>query len=223
MRFYCFSEKRSFFQIFQDFPGIKLPLEYLFEAIPRIQPRSFSISSAQQAKPGEAHVTLAVVQYTTRMGRIRKGLCSNFLASLNSQGSLTCVDQVDFIEKPLVPIQITPGFTRLPNDPNIPVIMVGPGTGCAIFRSFLQQRQVLKSKGTSVGPAAFFFGCRHQEKDYLHKEDWEELVSQGILQVFDPAFSRDQKQKIYVQHKIKQHSKVLWEYIQKGAFIYVSG
>jgi sulfite reductase alpha subunit-like flavoprotein len=97
LRFYCFSEKRSFFQIFQDFPGVKVPLEYLFEAIPRIQPRSFSISSAQQvvinslkltweARPGEAHVTLAVVEYTSKMGRVRKGLCSNYLASLDFQG-----------------------------------------------------------------------------------------------------------------------------------------
>jgi sulfite reductase alpha subunit-like flavoprotein len=123
----------------------------------------------------------------------------------------------------LIPIQIKSGFTRLPVDPSVPIILVGPGTGCAIFRSFLQHRQVLNKKGTSVGPAAFFFGCRHQQKDFLHDEDWKELVSQGVLSLFDPAFSRDQNHKIYVQHKIKQHSKEVWEYIQKGAFIYVSG
>lgn len=163
-----------------------------------------------QAHPGEIQVTVAVVSFKTRMGRIRKGVCSTWLASLNPSN------------KTLIPIWIKKGSIILP-PLEAPMIMIGPGTGCALFKAFLEERNYLKLQGKNVGPNVFFFGCRKETKDFLHQELWKALVFNGSLFLFSVAFSRDQKQKIYVQHKMKENSKVLWNLLQSGAIIYVSG
>lgn len=125
--------------------------------------------------------------------------------------------------KVYVPIWVKRGYARLPVDPKTPMILVGPGTGCAMFRAFLEERHKQRQNGIEVGPIAFFFGCRHQQKDFLYAEQWKSYQQDGTLQIFEPAFSRDQDHKVYVQHRIKANAKALWNLICAGAVIYVSG
>ena len=152
---------------------------------------------------------MGVVKYTSRMGRNKKGICSNYLAKCNINEDIT--------------MRIKSRRTRLPKESTTPIIMVGPGTGCAIFRSMLQHRYFLKQQGMDVAPSLLFFGCRHQHKDYLHSQEWLDYVNAGLLLFFDPAFSRDQSNKVYVQHKIVQYSKQVAQLLKNNAVIYVSG
>jgi len=208
LRSYCHKVHRTVFEVLKDFPSVKIPLEYLFEVLPRIQARPFSISSSLKFSPSEIHITMAVV--TFKIGkRTRKGVCSTWLASLDAS------------QETRVPIWIRRGLTKLP-EASKPVIMVGPGTGCAMFRSFTQERDSLQKTGP-IGQMGFFFGCRHEKKDFLHGEEWKHFIEKGTLSLLGAAFSRDQKQKVYVQHLITQNSKPLWKMIQDGAIIYVSG
>ncbi len=124
---------------------------------------------------------------------------------------------------PEVPIRVKQGQVRLPSDPSMPIIMVGPGTGCAMFRAMLEERSCMSANSGILGSNSFFFGCRHASKDFLHEEQWQRLLTEGHLTLFDVAFSRDQSHKVYVQHKIREHSKELWALLQAGANIYVSG
>jgi len=215
LREYNHREHRTVFQCLQDFPSCKPPLEYLIEMIPPLQPRQFSICSSMKAHSNQLQLTVAVVHFQTRMKRIRKGVCSNWLASLepNSGDSIHCK----------VPLWIKRGSMRLPSEPSCPMIMIGPGTGLAVFRAFLEERDSLKKEGVCVGANCFFFGCRHSEKDFLYRDQWLHYVEIGTLSLFEVAFSRDQPEKIYVHHKIAEHSQELWRLINVGAFIYVSG
>lgn len=113
---------------------------------------------------------------------------------------------------------------RLPTDPRAPLLMVGPGTGCAIFRSFLQHRLSLKQQGQEVGPCAFFFGCRHEAADFLYADEWQQFVNEGVLSLFGVAFSRDTSgQRVYVQHKIAENASAVRQFILSGGYFYLSG
>ncbi|CAM6079491.1 unnamed protein product [Sphagnum tenellum] len=153
-------ERRTVLEVLNDFPSVQLPLEWLLQTVPRLQPRSFSIASSQKAHPNEAHITVAVVKWATPFKRERHGLCSSWLASLNpNQGKI------------FVPIWFTSGAIKLP-PPSVPLILVGPGTGCAPFHAFVEERVTILSRGdTVVAPVLFFFGCRKQAKDFLYEED----------------------------------------------------
>jgi sulfite reductase alpha subunit-like flavoprotein len=146
VRFYCTKEHRSFLEVFQDFPSAKPPLNYLLEMIPPLLPRPFSVSSSLKLHPNHLHVTMLVVKYSTPLKRRRKGLCSNWLASLDPSSSSSEKDG-RFEEIPRIPIWVKPGSLRLPPNPETPVIMVGPGTGLAIFRSFIQERHWQRQQG----------------------------------------------------------------------------
>lgn len=106
-----------------------------------------------------------------------------------------------------------------------PLIMIGPGTGCAAFRSFIQHRAYLKSIGETVGPTIFFFGCRKKAMDYLHGEEWEQYLEDGSLTYYKCAFSRDQEKKVYIQHKIEEQvtGRILFSMMRRQGYIYVSG
>jgi len=201
--------KRNCVDILSDFSSTKVPLEYIFSLFPLLQPRPFSISSAQEETPNEINVSLSVVLYKSMINRKKKGICSTFLAQENVGN--------------LIPIWVSSGTIRLPNDPLVPIIMVGPGTGCAIFRAFLFHRKKCVEKGEKVGKALFFFGCRKEKEDYLYEEEWKSLIECGALTHIIVAFSRDQKKKVYVQHKIKENGAMVWEWMEEGACIYVSG
>ncbi|CAG2236503.1 Sulfite reductase [NADPH] flavoprotein alpha-component,NADPH-dependent diflavin oxidoreductase 1 [Mytilus edulis] len=202
---YCNRVRRSILEVLQDFPhtSANIPFEYLFDLIPVLQPRSFSIASSQKMYSDEIHVLMAVVTYKTKMFKPRLGVCSTWLAGM-SPGTI-------------VPLWVKKGTIAFPTDPACPVVMVGPGTGCAPFRSFIQERTVAGTGGNTL-----YFGCRNKDNDYYCQDEWTALVDKGLLNLIT-AFSRDQDDKIYVQHKILESKLMLWNILENGGWFYVAG
>lgn len=206
---YCNRPRRTALEVLADFPHTtaELGADYLLDLFPEIQPRSFSIASSLQAHPHRLHILLAVVQYKTKMYKPRRGLCSSWLASLDpAQGEV------------LVPLWVKKGSLKFPEQHHTPVIMVGPGTGVAPFRSAIQER-IAEGKTANV----LFFGCRSESKDFYFRPEWEELERAGHLVLFT-AFSRDQEEKVYVQHRVRENAKLVWDLLanQNGCF-YIAG
>lgn len=209
-------EHRTVLEVLEDFPSVQLPLEWLLQLVPRLQPRLFSISSSLLVHPNEAHITVAVVHFRTPFKRLRHGLCSTWLSGLDpSKGEV------------LVPIWRREGALKVP-DPSIPSILVGPGTGCAPFRAFIEERAAI-SASQIVAPLLFFFGCRNKANDFFYKEFWlAQTGDSGVLSYdfgggFFVAFSRDQTNKVYVQHKIREESGKVWRMLQSGSSVYIAG
>lgn len=231
LRWYCYQEKRSYFQVFQDFPFCKPSLDYLLDMIPLIQPRLFSISSSMAVHPQQVHLTVAVVRFKTPMKRIATGLCTNWLSETDphSHSSPSAPSQLspDILSSSLARVWIRRSSTlfKLPADPSVPLILVGPGTGVAPFRAFIEQRHYeCKVLGQEVGEIVLFFGCRHREKDELYGSEWRSYAEEGTLSAYHCAFSRDQGQKIYVQQMIAQQSALIFPLLtQKRAHIFVCG
>jgi sulfite reductase (NADPH) flavoprotein alpha-component len=172
----------------------------------KLPPRLYSISSSPKAHPGEVHLTVAVVRYEVD-GRRRKGVCSTFLA-----------DRVSGDGRVPVFVHTSPHF-RLPADPSRPVLMVGPGTGIAPFRAFLEERRAIGAPGKNW----LFFGDQRAATDFLYREELEQMGKDGFLTRVDLAFSRDQAEKIYVQDRLREHAGEVWAWLQDGAFFYVCG
>ena len=172
----------------------------------KLNPRLYSIASSPKAHPGEVHLCVGIVRYDAR-GRGRKGVCSTFLA-----------ERVEG-ETPLpVFTQVSHGF-RLPVGGDTPVIMVGPGTGIAPFRAFLEERQAAAARGRNW----LFFGDQRRATDFLYRDQLETLFKDGVLTKLDLAFSRDQAEKIYVQQRMAEHAQELWSWLEDGAHFYVCG
>ncbi|GAQ81743.1 NADP/FAD dependent oxidoreductase [Klebsormidium nitens] len=211
-------ERRTVVEVMDDFPSANLPLEWILQVVPRLKARAFSISSSLLAHPRQAHVTVAVVRFQTPYKRTRVGLCSHWLASLEPHPS----------QPVRLPVWVSKGFLKLP-PPNVPMVMVGPGTGCAPFRSFLEERTELERNGTPGAPCMFFFGCRREKGDFLYKDQWlsyargEGVLSEARGGGLSVAFSRDQMLKVYVTHKIKDQGRKVWQLLQAGASIFVAG
>jgi sulfite reductase (NADPH) flavoprotein alpha-component len=176
------------------------------DALKRLAPRLYSISSSQKAHPDEVHVTVGVVRYAAH-GRTRGGVCSTMLARC-------CCEQA----APPVFIHTNKAF-RLPEDGARPIIMVGPGTGIAPFRAFLQERQASGATGANW----LFFGAWNATSDFLYEAELREMQGRGGLTKLDVAFSRDQAEKIYVQHVMQQQASELWRWLNDGAYFYVCG
>ncbi|KAA5967533.1 sulfite reductase subunit alpha [Pantoea sp. M_9] len=171
-----------------------------------LQHRAYSISSSAKAHPNQVHLTIASVRYHSG-GRERKGVCSTYLAERVRRG-----------EKPAIFISPNKAF-RVPADGNAPLIMVGPGTGIAPFRAFLQERQATEAKGKNW----LFFGDQHQEHDYIYSDELHGWQQSGLLTHLDLAFSRDQEEKIYVQSRMLEKGAELYAWLQEGAYFYVCG
>ncbi|XP_043951970.1 NADPH-dependent diflavin oxidoreductase 1 isoform X3 [Gambusia affinis] len=206
---YCDRPRRTALEVLADFPLTTAELEpdRLLDLIPEIQPRSFSIASSLKVLPGRLQVLLAVVRYRTKLHRPRIGLCSNWLASLDpEQGEV------------LVPLWVKRGGLRFPPDRDTPVVLVGPGTGVAPFRAALQERL---SEGKSAN--VLFFGCRSETKDFYFRSEWAAMMAAGKLQLFT-AFSRDQEEKVYVQHRVRERAALLWDLMNnKHGCFYIAG
>jgi sulfite reductase (NADPH) flavoprotein alpha-component len=178
----------------------------LVERLRPLQPRLYSISSSPKAHPGQVHLTVGAVRFELE-GKPRKGACSTFLA-----------DRLPLGQTAKVFVQTSHGF-RLPADGGTPVIMVGPGTGIAPFRAFLEERVATGAPGRNW----LFFGDQKAGTDFLYREQLEGYVQAGKLQRLDTAFSRDQKEKIYVQDRMRENGAELWKWLQEGAHFYVCG
>ena len=181
------------------------------ELVPLLSPRYYSISSAPEAAPGECSITVGVVKGPALSGKGEfRGTCSNYLAGLSPGEQFRAV-----VRKPAVDF-------RLPTDPQTPIIMVGPGTGIAPFRAFLQRLDGLKAGGEVIGDAMLFYGCRHPDRDYLYREEMQDYARRGIAEVH-AAFSRTDGERSYVQDLIRRESARVWDMIERGARIYVCG
>ena len=188
-----------------DYPADFSDAEDFVSSLKKLQPRLYSISSSPNAHPGEVHLTIAIVRYHSH-GRPRGGVCSTFVAD-RSEGL-----------KPGVFVHHNKAF-QLVDDNDAPIIMVGPGTGIAPFRAFLEERQHRGAQGRNW----LIFGNPHRETDFLYEEQLMSLQKEGILNRLDLAFSRDQEEKIYVQHRMEENGAELWAWLEQGATFYVCG
>ncbi|GFS22197.1 NADPH-dependent diflavin oxidoreductase 1 [Elysia marginata] len=216
---YCNRVKRNIREVLEDFvkTSAQIPFEYLLDLIPPLQPRAFSIASSPKAHPDQLHVLMAVVRYQTKLHFPRLGVCSNWLANVRLQDGDTA-NKTRSEPVTTVPIWVKRGTIRFPQDPNIPLVMVGPGTGLAPFRSAIHER-CAEGKGDLV----LFFGCRSESKDFFCAEEWKHFTHQGLLKLLT-AFSRDQEEKIYVQHRIREEGSLVWKMInEQSAYFYIAG
>jgi sulfite reductase (NADPH) flavoprotein alpha-component len=188
-------------------PEVKFDAAEFVTLLKKLQIRLYSISSSLRACPDSVHLTVATVRYESH-GRTREGVCSTWLAERIEAGAT-------------IPCFINPGKGfRLPApEETTPVIMCGPGTGIAPFRAFTQERRVTGAKG----PAWLFFGEQRQQSDFFYQDEWNQALADGSLTRLDVAFSRDQTQKVYVQHKMLENAVELWAWLEKGAIFYVCG
>ena len=197
---------REIIDFLVESPGVKFAPEEFVSLLKKLQPRLYSIASSLKAHPEQVHLTVDTVRYDAH-GRKRKGVCSNFLAE--RAGKDTPVP---------VFIQISKHF-RVPENGDLPIIMVGPGTGIAPFRAFLEERKATGAKGGNW----LFFGAQKSSCDFFYQEELEAYRSDGILTRFDTAFSRDQNHKIYVQNRMRENAQELWNWLEQGAHFYVCG
>ncbi|WP_372775493.1 assimilatory sulfite reductase (NADPH) flavoprotein subunit [Mangrovibacterium sp.] len=188
-----------------EFP-FELAAQDLVDLLRPLPARLYSISSSQDAVGDEVHITVATVRYENK-GRERQGAASTYLA-----------DRTEIDQQVPVYIERNPGF-RLPKDENTPIIMVGAGTGIAPFRAFIQQSETQKRKGESW----LFFGERRFYSDFLYQVEWQKYLKKGVLGKIDLAFSRDQEDKIYVQHRLAERQAEVFNWLQKGASFYLCG
>ncbi|PRS83451.1 MULTISPECIES: assimilatory sulfite reductase (NADPH) flavoprotein subunit [unclassified Bacillus (in: firmicutes)] len=188
---------------FGPFEGTAADFTAILRKIPA---RLYSIASSLKANEEEVHLTIGVVRYDAH-GRERQGVCS-----------ILCAERLEPGDTLPVYIQHNQNF-KLPENPDAPIIMVGPGTGIAPFRSFMQEREEIGANGKSW----LFFGDQHFVTDFLYQTEWQKWLKDGVLTKMDVAFSRDSEEKVYVQHQMKKQSKELFEWLEQGAYVYVCG
>lgn len=197
---------RDVLDLLLQFPNVDFSATEFLGLLKPLQDRAYSIASSSKVYQESVHLTVASVRYQSH-GRNHKGVCSTFLADLTDENT----DILCFF---------TPNKTfRVPEDDNLPIIMVGPGTGIAPFRAFLQERQFRNAKGKNW----LFFGERHSATDFIYQEELKALKKNGLLTQLNLAFSRDQEQKIYVQDHMKEHGAQLFNWLEEGAYFFVCG
>jgi len=196
---------REVVDILRSYPQVKFTPDELVKVLRKLQPRLYSIASSPKAHPEAVHLTVAVVRYELH-GRKRQGVCSTYLA--------------DRVEARPMPVFIhSAKHFRPPEDPSVPLIMVGPGTGIAPFRAFLQEREATGA----TGPTWLFFGDRNRATDFLYEEEINAWRERGVLQRLETAFSRDQAEKVYVQHRMLANGAEIWRWLAEGGYFYVCG
>ena len=200
---YCWG--RELIDLIIDHPADFADAEDFVGVLKKLQPRLYSIASSPNAHPGEVHLTVAIVRYESH-GRQRGGVCSTYFSDRMGQ------------ELPGVFVHKNKAF-RLPEDLNKDVIMVGPGTGIAPFRVFLEERKATNAPGRNW----LFFGNPHAATDFIYEEEITSMQKDGVIQKLDLAFSRDQEEKIYVQDRMLENGAELWSWLQGGGHFYVCG
>ncbi|MGC1561077.1 MAG: flavodoxin domain-containing protein, partial [Bradyrhizobium sp.] len=203
--------RKSVFDLLEEYPACELPFHAYLEMLSLLAPRYYSISSSPSVDPSRCSITVGVVEGPANSGRgIYRGICSNYLAGRRTGETIHAT------------VRETKAGFRLPDDATVPIIMIGPGTGLAPFRGFLQERAARKAKGATLGPALLFFGCRHPEQDYLYADELKAYAENGITELYT-AFSRAEGPKTYVQNLVAAEQDRVWRLIEDGAIIFVCG
>eukprot|EP00951_Prasinocladus_malaysianus_P025160 scaffold219862_cov45-Prasinocladus_malaysianus.AAC.1 len=208
----------SLLDLLKRFPSCKPPLDHLLEALPPLAERLYSLTSSQLTHPNAAHVAFSVVNFSTDRYGHHAGVATNWLKSI-------CLDSSGACTKPRIAVFLRPNESfRPPQDLTAPLIMIGPGTGVAPFRGFLQERQAKLQDGADLGQAWLFAGCRRRDEDYLYQSELEGFARSGVLTHLIPAFSREQAEKVYVQHKMREYGAELCKLIMEpNSFVMVCG
>jgi cytochrome P450 / NADPH-cytochrome P450 reductase len=206
-----FEPRKSICDLLNDYQACELPFGVFLEMLPPLAPRYYSISSSPSRQAARCSITVAVVGGPALSGAGEfKGVCSNYLAG-RRVGEIVHAS-----------IRRTKAGFRLPADPATPIIMIGPGTGLAPFRGFLQERSAHKAKGQALGPALLFFGCRRPDQDFIYAEELKAFAADGVVELH-VAFSRADGAKAYVQDLIETHAQTVFTLIDRGAIIFVCG
>jgi sulfite reductase (NADPH) flavoprotein alpha-component len=189
-----------------EHPSARFAPKEFVGLLTKLQPRLYSVASSLKAYPDQVHFIVDVVSYESH-GRLRKGVCSSFLAERADE----------------VPVPVFPSVAKhfhLPEDPETPIIMIGPGTGVAPFRAYLQERKATGAKGKNW----LFFGAQHESCDFAYGDEFETYQREAILTRLDCAWSRDQREKIYVQHRMVENAAEIWKWLDgEGAHFFVCG
>ncbi|MEY8190081.1 assimilatory sulfite reductase (NADPH) flavoprotein subunit [Peribacillus simplex] len=201
-----YREGRDLLDFIRDFGSWGESAQEFVSILRKIPARLYSIASSLSAYPDEVHLTIGAVRYESH-GRERKGVCS-----------ILCADRLQPGDMLPVYIQHNQNFKQ-PKNPDTPIIMIGPGTGIAPFRSFIQDREESEAKGKTW----LFFGDQHFVTDFLYQTEWQKWLETGVLTKMDVAFSRDTDEKVYVQNRMREHSGELYEWLQEGAAVYICG
>lgn len=202
----AYLETRQLWDILAEHQEVHLPLQEVCLLLPPMLPRFYSIASSQHAVEDEVHLTVSQLKYEAN-GYERVGVCTHYLCELAPP------------QQPVIPIYVQPhrGFT-LPENPHTPMIMIGPGTGVAPFRAFMQERLIKNAPGKNW----LFFGEWNRATDFFYEDFWNSISQQEKLRL-DVAFSRDQAHKVYVQHRMLENGAELFRWLEEGAYLYVCG
>eukprot|EP00127_Corallochytrium_limacisporum_P005297 Clim_evm28s202 gene=Clim_evmTU28s202 len=201
--------------VLERFPSLQPPIDHVLEMLPRMQIRYYSISSSPKVDPNIVAITAVLVEYNLPSGRNKKGVATGWFHNLNCDG-----------QEVKVPCFVRKSTFRLPGKKNTPVIMIGPGTGLAPFRGFIQDREAdVKTAGgdTSDLNMDLYYGCRKSAEDYLYRDYLEESDKNGILTNLYTAFSREGPKKVYVQHLLEKQAARVWELLEQGGHVYICG
>merc|ERR1712098_722824 len=207
---------RHITHILEDMKSCKPPIDHVLELLPRLQPRFYSIASSAKVHPTSVHICGVVAEYQTPTGRVNKGVATTWLQNKVPTG------EGEDMAYPKVPVYVRRSQFRLPNRPQTPVIMIGPGTGLAPFRGFIQERAWQAEQGKPVGPTVLYFGCRNKSQDFIYRNELGEFVEKGVLTLYT-AFSRDQQEKVYVTHRLRETKSDVWKLLEDGGHFYVCG
>lgn len=192
-------ETVTYGEVLRMFPSARLPLDRLMTEVEPIKPRHYSIASAQAAVGDSVHLLIVTVDWLTPSGSPRYGQCTRYLANLAVGAEVT--------------VSIKPSVMKLPPLDTQPIIMAGLGTGAAPFRAFIQYRALQRAQGKKVGPLVYYFGSRYRRAEYLYGEELEAYTADGVISHMGLAFSRDTRQKVYIQHKIQEDGEMLSKYL----------
>ncbi|KAI8109164.1 hypothetical protein M9435_005578 [Picochlorum sp. BPE23] len=208
---YIVQEGRNLVEVLQDFPTIPITLDWILSFGPKLRPRYYSAASSSKEHHAFVDLLVALVEWKTPGRHLRRGLCSRMISSLTEQNEVV--------------IQIQQSDFKPPSSPETPMILVGPGTGVAPFRSFLQERHYhhVQERGVPCCPSLLVFGCRDRSKDYYFKDEWESLPTAVMSDVIVAPSREEPSKKVYVQHVLRTHADRIWKLLCQGATVYVAG
>lgn len=205
-------KRQTMLELLEAYPSCEMEFEQFISLLPALKVRYYSISSSPRVDAHRTSATVSVVRGAAWSGNGEyEGVASNYLASREIGDKMAC-----FIRTPQSDFQ-------LPEDPETPMILVGPGTGIAPFRGFIQARKVMQQEGTTIGEAHLYFGCRHPEQDFLYEEELKEAERLGLIELYSAFSRKENEEKVYVQHLMKNNAATILSLLDQGGHLYICG